>query len=373
MGIQNTQLHAIHAQSETLPTHQPDWLSISTFESEANTFDKVCRVINNLSFGAGLYGLYAWMAGAAGLLAYGSLLSLFWAGRKIAAAALGFAVYPAALSSLFAQTRDSIEQHGQEEITLLQQQFLVKKIALYKSGTRYEAFLMAHPSTMANGNWIINALGNVASMEYFLSKLAHENYTHGCNTLAVNGPSVSGSGGWPTRFQMGAGLEAGLSFLEKEVKAKHIIMRGFSMGSGMMGEAILQHDFSKGPNKIRYLCISEMGFGSLLNIVKALIGSIVQPIFTLLGVELDGLAAARKLSVLGIRQIVVQHHSADGMGTDGIIPDQASLAYALRQDLTMTHKLFLESECLQHNDAYPESIQKQLREQIATFLSHYRK
>ncbi len=131
----------------------------------------------------------------------------------------------------------------------------------------------------------------------------------------------------------GAGFEAGMKFLEREVKATHIIMRGLSLGGGMMGEAILNHDFTAGMKKdIRYLFIADRSFSRLSTVAVALVGLVVQPIFYITGTEPDGVAAACKLSQLGIQQIIIQHTSERGNGSDYVIPDNASLAYELHKN-----------------------------------------
>jgi len=54
---------------------------------------------------------------------------------------------------------------------------------------------------------------------------------------------------------------------------------------------------------------------------------------------LDGVGAARKLSDLRIQQIVIQHSSLEGEGSDDVIPDRTSLAYELHQ-AKLIYKVF---------------------------------
>lgn len=349
---------------------ETDWLSVSKYEAETDTLDKVSRVMNNLAFGAAIYGFYSFTTGGTGIIDYASYLSMGLAARKIASTTIGYLVYPAAITSFPCCGKGYLEKQGKREILNLEDEnFIVRKIALYKSGTKYDAVLITHQDTIVNGNWTINALGNGMTMECFISGVAKENFRNKCNTLLINGPSVSHSGGWPTRYQMGAGFEVGLKFLEREVRATHIIMHGFSLGSGMIGEAILTHDFTEGMKKdIRYLSISDRSFSRLSSIAAALVGKIVKPIFYLTGTELDGVGAALKLSQLGIRQIVIQHRSKDGTGSDHVIPDNCSLAYELHKDSTFENKIFLESESITHNGLLPRNIEESLKHEIQEFI-----
>lgn len=50
----------------------PNWLLLSEFQAETIALDKVSRVINNLVFGASLYGFYALATGGTGIAAYAS-------------------------------------------------------------------------------------------------------------------------------------------------------------------------------------------------------------------------------------------------------------------------------------------------------------
>lgn len=137
-----------------------------------------------------------------------------------------------------------------------------------------------------------------------------------------------------------------------------------------MGEAIINHDFTEGMKKnIRYLSISDRSFSCLSTIAGILVSNIVKPIFYITGVELDGVGAARKLSQLGIRQIVIQHISIDGTGSDSSIPDNASLAYELHKDTTPKDKIFLESESISHNTSLPSDIENGLEYQIKEFIA----
>lgn len=351
----------------------PNWQSLTTFKTESTTLDKVSRVINNISFVGSLYGIYALSRNPGIITSCASYVSIGLAARKMIATTIGYLVYPAALTSLPCCGGDRIEKEGNQQINDLRNDgFIVRKISLNKSGTRYDAIVIAHLNTMENGNWTINALGNGMVMEYFIEGLARENFTNQCNTLLINGPSVGSSTGWPTRYQMGAGFEAGLKFLERETKATHIVMHGLSLGGGMMAEAILNHDFSEARKQgICYLSISDRTFSRLSTIAGELVGRIVKPIFYMMGMELDGIGAAKKLTQLGIQQIIIQHSSIDSDESDSVIPDHVSLARELRSKNILGRKTFLESRLISHNGPLPNQIQESLKGHIKKFIENH--
>jgi hypothetical protein len=182
---------------------------------------------------------------------------------------------------------------------------------------------------------------------------------------------VGSSGGWPTRYQLGAGFEAGLQLLEREIGATQIVMHGLSLGGGMMAEAILNHDFTEGMNRdIRYLSISDRTFSRLSSIAAHVVGAFVKPLFFVSGTELDGLGAAKKLSELGIRQVIIQHNSLNADGSDWVIPDSKSLAYKLHAEKGLQNKVFLESPGIDHNGPLPFDIQASLSKEINSFFQN---
>jgi hypothetical protein len=337
-------------------------LFLNEFEAEVPLIDKVCRVANGVVFGAGLYGVYALARGSAGTVSYPICLAVVLTARKVLSALIGHIAYPA--TWLYSQS--SLKEDEKIDIQrLVGMGYIVNKITLYKSGTAYDATLVTSKDTIENGKWTMNALGNAMAIEQVTASIALENFSRGSNTLLINGPSVGASKGWATRYQMGAGFEAGLQFLEKEIKATHIAMRGLSLGGGMIAEAVLQHDFTEGMSKkIQYLCISDRTFSKLSSVASALVGRLVEPLFYLAGMELDGVAAGFKLSSLGIHQIVVQHKSGDFIGSDGVIPDQVSLA----KKILPMNKRFIVSSQIRHNGPLPRSDQEQLDIFIDRFM-----
>lgn len=349
----------------TAETQKTDWKTLTDYQAHTTVYEKINRVANHLTFGTALYGAaQASFAGPLGILSYAGMA---FAMRKLASTIIGYAVYPAAVESLLPTTYNIQRRHfGRSQMESLKQDgYITQKITLNKSGTKYDAVMVGHASTIDNGKWTIHALGHGTTMELYIQDLAEQNFNNHSNTLLINGPSVGESKGWPTRYQLGAGLEAGLQLLEHEVKATHIVMRGFSLGGGMMAEAILNHHFEE--RNMHYLSISDRTFSRLSTIAGHFIGRIAEPIFYLAGTELDGIGAAKKLSDLNVRHIMVQHSSSDSEGNDCLIPDKVSLAHEIRER-GLKNKVFLESEEIKHNGPLPIDIQERLDQEIADFF-----
>lgn len=281
--------------------------------------------------------------------------------RKIVSTIIGYAVYPAT----FILSRDHLARQEEYAVQKLKDQgFITQKITLYKSGVAYDATLIGHKNTIANGKWFIHALGNGMAMEQVMNEIPVENHSNVANTLLINGPSVGCSKGFPTRYQKSAGFETGLQFLEKEVKATHIAFKGLSLGGGMMSEAVLTHEFDC--NKVKYLGISDRTFSHLSDVAAALVGFIVIPFFYLSGAQLDSISGAEKLKQLKIEHIIIQHVSEQNLGSDGVIPDYVSLASKLEPAPTRT---FLRSRQISHNGNLPGDIQDQLNEKTKAFFA----
>ncbi|HEX2579697.1 MAG TPA: hypothetical protein VHK67_04770 [Rhabdochlamydiaceae bacterium] len=344
------------------------WQSLKTFTASITLSEKVWRVVNNLLFVAACLGLCATMsrhtrlassAASSPAFSYVAYAVIALAIRRIISMVIGYAAYhaPWSLPRTLLMRAETFEHED-----LLKRGFIIQRISLHKSGVTYDARIIGHKDTIANGKWSIHALGNFSAMELETSAISIHNKATGANTLLVNGPGVGHSKGYPTRHQMGAGFEAGIQFLEKEVKATHIAMQGVSLGGGMMAEAILAHQFDT--SRVKYLSTSECTFSRLSDIAATFVPFIATAACFLTGAELDGVLAAEKLKKLGIKHIIIQHQSKDNKGTDGVIPDRVALAPALKKGPTRT---FLLSPDIKHG-GLPLTIQKNLLEKLQKFF-----
>lgn len=307
--------------------------------------------------------------------------AIFHVVRKIVAIAIGHIVYLATLISYGMKFTGSLEKERKEQYRGLKNSgYIVKRITFQKSGVSYDAFVIGQKGDIHNKKWCINAFGNAMVGEKFLMATAERNSERGLNTLIVNGPSVGRSGGYPSAYQMGSAVEAGMQFLEKRVKAKKIVLNGLSLGGGACGKAVLQHDFSYADKKnISYMVISQVSFDRLSNAAGKMVFSPVKFLLKGLGCELDGVKAAKRLRERNITHVVIQKGSynegqslqdIDFSGDDGVIPGEASLAKGMIDagidDIKRVK--YLTSPKIKHNSCLPQDIQYELDENIDSFL-----
>ncbi|MEX1012122.1 MAG: hypothetical protein WD595_06580 [Waddliaceae bacterium] len=334
---------------------------IENFYAKTPINDQFFRLANYGIWGAAFYGAYGCVTGPIGIA---SCVALAPAARKVISTALGYFSYPASWTSFPGSSGKHLKNIGEFYLSSLRDEgYTIKKVSLLKSGTRYDAVLIGHKTTIQNGKWTIHALGGRDAIETSFIPISKRDYQNGCNTMLINGPSVCGSGGCPTRYQMGAGFEAGLQFLETCFKATHIAMHGFSLGGGMMSEAILQHQFAE---DIQYLFIADRTFKTLSDFASVTIGKFAKPIFLAAGMELDCIAASKKLEGLKITQIVLQHKSEDAKGTDGMIPDIASFAKSIDRNESKT--IFFESEEVSFDKEIPIIKKREFEEEVRRFF-----
>ncbi|MGK0182158.1 MAG: hypothetical protein ACI9YB_001456 [Halioglobus sp.] len=354
-----------------------DWKYLREYCASSTFEEKICRVGNYVAFGAAAFGVISRIKGRR--VSLGSCLGMIQCQRKLISSVIGYISNPVAVNSLSSEGRESMRKEGEAGIHSLQRDgYFVRKVSIYKSGTRYEGILTGHRDTIDNGHWTVYALGRNDAVEFSLERIAKECRRYSSNSLLINAPSIGESGGYPTTYQMGAGFEAGLQLLEKEVRATHILMRGFSFGGAMMGEAILNHDFTEGQDKgIKYFAISDRTFAYFSSMAASFVSesagklasAFIEPICKIAGAELNTFEAAKKLSDSGIRHIVIQHISPDSSETDGIIPDCISLANEMHKAEEMEGKLLLESEEMGHCGRLYGDLDDRLDEEINSFFN----
>lgn len=264
--------------------------------------------------------------------------------RKVLAVAINYCIYPVALVSLIYKA-DRDLRRWQSFQYLTNNNYECRRVALNKSGINYDAFVLEHQTLKGNGQWVIMAGGNGQIGESFISYRAQQFTDLGFNILYVNGPGAGRSSGHPSSYSIGAGQEAGLQFLEQVVGAKNILLYGYSFGSGAQAKAIADHTFKT--NDIDYMVWSDRSFDTLSNAASGMVTRLTKLLFPLLGIELDGIKAAKKLQKLGIEHIVTQNsHILKNVGQktpelpldkrlidnndDDVIPNKASLYEGLK-------------------------------------------
>jgi hypothetical protein len=303
---------------------------------------------------------------------YSIPLGIFIIARKIVSIAISHLIYPATLL-----TPSNVDQCRQSHFRRLEaRNFILKRVTIEKSGIAYDAFLIGNSRTIHNGNWCLSSPGNAVVSDLHLEEIAIENHTkYGLNTLIVNGPSVGNSKGWPTTQRLADSQEAGMQFLENNVNAKNIVLKGQSLGGGALSQAILDHNFAPASSKnIHYMLISDRSFDTLSNAASKLTFRIASPILRLLGLEFNGVKGAKKLQELNIKHVVIQKGELNDsykLYSDGVIDSEASLAYGMiNEDLTESERLtYLLDPNISHNGPLPESTQGQLEQNIYNFIN----
>lgn len=258
---------------------------------------------------------------------------------------------------------EALDSHKKEMLEdMISQGFEVKEVVLQKNGVNYSGILAGHKDHIGNGQWIIQATGNCAPIEYAFNRYAERYSQIGFNTLLINGPAVGHSEGQAKPHTMGGAQEIGISYLETAVQAKKIVMAGSSLGGAAMGQAVLQHEFK--PN-VRYLSVRQMTFDCSSNICAKIIAASFPRLEWLVkklvqwSCEMDSVAASQRLQELGIKEVIIQSSvrefaegeipSVDDFGSDGVIHAEASLAAKLVQQGIVDHKMFIGLRYADHN------------------------
>lgn len=332
--------------------------------------------------------------------------------RKILAVAICHAIYPVVVDSYIG--KENIDANRWNNFNYLNQEnYESRRIALNKSGINYDAFAIELPRGEKNRKWAILAGGNGEMGEKFLYGRALQFLRQGFNVLYVNGPGVGRGTGFPTRYSIGAGQEAGLQLLEKVVNAETILLYGMSLGGGAQGEAIQCHPTFK--EKTNYIVWTDRSFDTLANAASAIvskftsdwlferlggaqhnsqtneryykisnaIGSIIafpiKPIFFLLGIDLNGIGGAKKLQERGIAHIVTQNNQGqlndaklNIRGTDGIIPNDASCYVGMREVGIQDHERvkYHIAFGMDHNNDLPYKVTLDVNESIQNFIAN---
>ena len=227
--------------------------------------------------------------------------------------------------------------------------FIVRHIKLERDGVPLSGLLIGHSSTIKNKKWALQALGNCQPIEDAYGFA--ENYKEtGYNLLLVNYPGVGRSQGFATPKTMGESQETAIRFLEETLQAEKIILAGYSIGGGAIGEAILQHDFPEDTSK--YLVVRQMTFSRISTLAAHLFRECFCKNFTenlvhWASCEMDNVKSSQKLQNLNIREIIIQGEE------DEVIPYETSLMKPLWELEIEENKEFRLLEDIHHNDATP--------------------
>ncbi|MBA3722224.1 MAG: hypothetical protein H0W88_07475 [Parachlamydiaceae bacterium] len=230
-----------------------------------------------------------------------------------------------------------------EKITNLRQniqldsEWKYKRLTIEVNGCKIDAAIVGKETTLKNGRWLLASNGNAeiyeinlfqnANFKKFLNKI-------NSNAIVFNYPSVVASTGSTNRKSMAKAYLAILSFLEdqKGIGAKEIIGYGHSIGGGVQGDALKDHDFKK---DIKYVFVKSRTFSDLSSIVSCLMNRIVGILVKILGWNISCLEASKKLEVPEIILQTAKVQDAEELTDssniidDGIITAKSSLAKVL--------------------------------------------
>ena len=203
-------------------------------------------------------------------------------------------------------------------------------------------WIIYDPTQKNNKKWILQAAGNCTAVEELIPKIG-KTYLHaGFNTLLVNNPGVGKSGGTATPKTIGQTQELALTYLEA-LGADKIVLAGHSLGGAAIGQAILQHSFNT--SQIKYLVVQQMTFGKLSHLAGKMypfFKYIATPLFWITDIEMNTIAASKKLATLNIPEHVLNKQAPiEARGClyahDKVIPEDETLAHHLYTN-KITHR-----------------------------------
>jgi hypothetical protein len=348
----------VGATSELL---KPEWTKVTSFEVEVSWQEKISHIFNTCLAASFVGGFFLLRHSQPALLFPQAVITLLVA-RKVLAICSGFYIYEAT-------GLDKLELKGaqrQARKALARDSLKCRKIALHRLSATYAAYRVTSKTIRNTGVWAIHAVGVKDAVEPHIETIARANAKLGINTLMVNGPQVGNSGGMPNRYHLGAAYEAALQYLEQVIKAQRIIMHGYSFGGAMLAEAVLNHDFKRQIERgTKYMFISDRTFSDLLSIVSLRTHGLGYPLLLLLGMQLDGVAGAKKLTELGIRHLIIQGQNE----SDKIIPDGVSLSKALKDNDMCINRLLVTSDQIEHGKELPEIAQQAIQKEIKLLIA----
>lgn len=238
---------------------------------------------------------------------------------------------------------------------------IIRHVRLEKDGHSYSGLILSTAEKIQNRKWILQATGNLDCFER-AAKCMNPYLETDYNVLIVNGPGVGRSDGIATTQNLGKPQEIGISYLEKALGAKEIVMAGFSLGGAAIGEAIMEHEFK---NDIDYLAIRQMSFDKVSNVGRKIMeknGICLAPFSKFLAIlgntETDSTEASKKLIELEIPEAIVHAgSSSSSFDFDGVIPIKATHGARLQKEGITKHKYFYHVPEGKHELPFIQTIQ----------------
>ncbi len=259
------------------------------------------------------------------------------------------AILPASSPSLMGYPKNYATETRSQ--VYLENEWKHKRLTIEVDGYKIDAVIVGKAPTLGNGRWMLPSNGNG---EFYEQKLVYNelyqllNELNG-NAIVFNYNGVGVSSGLPNRAAMAKGYRAMLAFLEdkeKGIGAREIIGYGHSIGGGVQGDALKNHELKK---DIQYVFVKSRTFSDLSTTASLLIHRALGFLVKILGWNMDCVHSSKKLQA---PEIIMQTAcvcdyqeltDSSKIINDGVIPAKASLAKALLDDPTTPreNKIFI--------------------------------
>lgn len=154
----------------------------------------------------------------------------------------------------------------------------IKRVSIEVNGSLIDAVIIGNAKSLeTNKRWILHSNGNGGLYEDYLTNniyLEHKLEALGANCLLFNYPGAGASQGYATRPELRDAYRGMLKFLEDKngLGASEIIAHGHSLGGGIQGEALNDHQLQ---NDIKYVFIKDRTFSDLSSVVSSLAGKVL--------------------------------------------------------------------------------------------------
>lgn len=216
-----------------------------------------------------------------------------------------------------------------------------KRITVEVDGYKIDAMIVGKASTLNNGRWVLASNGNG---EFYEDKLSCNNDFRRIlseiksNGIVFNYPGVGASSGLPSREAMAKAYRAMLNLLEDQkngIGAKEIIGYGHSIGGGVQGDALKNHDLKK---DVKYVFVKSRTFSDLSTTASTLTIKPLGFLVKILGWNMNNVKSSKQLQAPEIIMQTAAVEKCEQLSDslkiidDGIISAKASLAKALLDD-----------------------------------------
>lgn len=229
----------------------------------------------------------------------------------------------------------------------LEGEWKYKRMTVEVDGYHIDAIIAGQPSTFNNGRWTLASIGNRSFCEDTL-RLKHDFKQIlseiKSNAIVFNYPGVGASSGLPNRKAMVKAYRAMLALLEDQkngIGAKEIIGYGHSLGGGVQGDALKEHQLK---NEIKYVFVKDRTFADVRTVASYITNKPLGLFITSLGWNFDSVKSSKTLQApeIIIQAAQVENYKelndSSSIVDDKRIPAKASLANALLEDPNYSKK-----------------------------------